>query len=397
MEFKGYRRRDGGVGIRNLVAVIASAGCINEIPSLACQGIPGAVPMGHNLSCSHLGEDLQRSVRAIVNLCGNPNLYGVVLVGMGCEQMAAEDLYDRASRFEKPLELFTLQNEGDWDKLVQSAREATGRMARRAAELKREEAKLGELTMGIKCGGSDTTSGLVSNPVAGFAADRLIRANGTVIFTETPEILGAEHVLAKRTTTREAADTLLQVADRTEKRINAMGVDLRGSEPTPANMQGGLTTIEEKSLGAIIKGGTAPIRGVLQFGERPSGRGLFFMDGPARTAELMVGMAAAGCQLMIFSSGGGLPALLPMLPAAPARFPVLPVIKMSGNPAGSEKFRGHLDIYVGTVAEGKETIPQAGERLLEKILRVASEDGQTITEKGTYVEPLLFPIDGPAL
>jgi altronate dehydratase large subunit len=397
MEFKGYRRRDGGVGIRNLVAVIASTGCINEVPSLACREIQGAVPMGHNLSCSHLGEDLKRSVRTIVNLCGNPNLYGVVLVGMGCEQMTAEDLYERARGFEKPLELFTLQKEGDWDMLVRRARDATERMARKASELKREEAKLGELTLGIKCGGSDTTSGLISNPVAGFAADLLIEANGTVIFTETPEILGAEQVLAKRTTSREAAAKLLDVANRTEQRIKAMGVDLRGSEPTPANMQGGLTTIEEKSLGAIVKGGTAPIRGVLQFGERPAGRGLFFMDGPARTAELMLGVAAAGCQLMIFSSGGGLPALLPVLPAAPARFQVLPVIKMSGNPSGIERFRGNLDIYVGTIAEGKETIPQAGERLVEEILRVASGEGRPVAEKGTYVEPLLFPIDGPAL
>jgi len=397
MRFQGYRRRNGAIGIRNIVAVIPCTACINELPKIIAQGVPGALPMGHNLSCSHLGDDLERSTRTLVNLAGNPNVYGVVLLGMGCEQMSPERIYQDILKFEKPAELLILRDIGDWNELAEKGRKVAARMSEEAARLERVEAGLGEITLGIKCGGSDTTSGVVSNPVAGIVADRIIQEGGTASFTETPEILGAEHVLARRAVTKDVADKVFEAARTTERRVKEMGVDLRGSEPTPANIQGGLTTIEEKSLGAIIKAGSAPLQGVLNYGERPAGKGLYFMDGPARTAELLVGIAATGCQLMIFSMGGGLPSLLPMLPAAPARFPLMPVIKMSGNPDGYEKRKDLIDIYVGSVIEAGETIDQAGERLLQEMVNVASGRKQTIYEKGTYEEPLLIQIDGPSL
>jgi len=397
MRFQGYRRKNGSVGVRNLVAVITTTGCINELPKLISRKIPGVIPLGHNLSCSHLGDDLEQSTRTLANLAGNPNIFGVVLVGMGCEQMSPEKVYQDIQKLEKPVELLTLKNVEDWNELVSRGRNAAQRMSNQASELSTEEAQLGELSLAIKCGGSDTTSGVVSNPVAGFVADRIISEGGTVVFTETPEILGAEHVVAKRAINNEVARKVLEAAKNTERRIMEMGVDLRGSEPTPANIAGGLTTIEEKSLGAIIKAGSAPLQGVLNYGERPAGKGLYFMDGPARTAELLVGIAATGCQLMIFSMGGGLPSLLPMLPAAPARFPLMPVIKMSGNPDGYEKRKDLIDIYVGSVIEAGETIDQAGERLLQEMVNVASGQKQTIYEKGTYEEPLLIQIDGPSL
>jgi altronate dehydratase large subunit len=397
MKFQGYRRKNGSVGVRNLVAVITTTGCLNEIPQLISRGIPGAIPLGHNLSCSHLGDDLKRSIWTLTNLVGNPNIFGTILVGMGCEQMSPEKIYQDIQKLEKPVELLMLKEVEDWDTLVGRGRNAAQRMSDHASRQGREEAELGEMVLGIKCGGSDTTSGVVSNPVAGFVADRIITEGGTVVFTETPEILGAEHVLAKRAINKAVADRLLEAAKNMERRIMEMGVDLRGSEPTPANIAGGLTTIEEKSLGAIIKAGSAQLQGVLNYGETPPGRGLYFMDGPARTTELMVGIAAAGCQLMIFSMGGGLPSLLPMLPAAPARFPLMPVIKMSGNPDGYEKRKDLIDIYVGSVIEAGETIDQAGERLLREVVSVASGQKQTMYEKGAYEEPLLFPIDGPPI
>jgi altronate dehydratase large subunit len=397
MKFQGYRRKNGSVGVRNLVAVITTTGCMNELPNLISRGIPGAIPLGHNLSCSHLGDDLKRSMWTLTNLVGNPNIFGAVLVGMGCEQMSPEKIYQDVEKLEKPVELLMLKEVEDWDELVRSGRHAAQEMSDEASRQGREEAELGEMRLAIKCGGSDTTSGVVSNPVAGFVADRIIREGGTVVFTETPEIIGAEHVLAKRAINSAVAERVLDAAKNMERRIMEMGVDLRGSEPTPANIAGGLTTIEEKSLGAIIKAGSAPLQGVLNYGERPSGRGLYFMDGPARTAELLVGIAASGCQLMVFSMGGGLPSLLPMLPAAPARFPLMPVIKMSGNPDGHEKRKDLIDIYVGSVIEASETIEHAGERLLREVVSVASGEKQTIYEKGRYEEPLLIQIDGPSI
>ena len=397
MKFNGYQRENGSVGIRNKVAVLASTGCINELPHLICQGFPNAVPLGHNLSCSHLGEDLERSIWTLSNLSGNPNIYGVVVVGMGCEQISAEKLYENIVAFKKPVELFTLKSEGDWDTVVLKGRKAAQGMIADAARLERELVNISELTLGLKCGGSDTTSGLVSNPVVGFVADRIVANGATTIFTETPEILGAEHILARRAMTKEIGDTILTFAETTENRIKEMGVDLRGSEPTPANIQGGLSTIEEKSLGAIIKAGSSQLKGALKYGQRPESAGSFFMDGPARTAELMVGLAAGGCQLMLFSMGGGLPALLPMLPASPSRFPIMPVIKMSGN-IDSWRDRTHqLDVYLGDVTEGKETVQQSGEKLLKEIVEVASGNKQTLVEKGTYEEPLHIQIDGPSL
>jgi altronate dehydratase large subunit len=397
MKFQGFQRKNGSIGIRNMVAVITCTGCINELPKLISKGIPGTIAVGHNLSCSHLGDDLKRSTWTLANLAGNPNVYGVVLVGMGCEQISPDKVYQEILKFEKPIELFTLQDVGSWDEVVERGRHTAQKMSKAASEIKRKEFDLGKMTLGIKCGGSDTTSGVVSNPVAGFVADYIIGERGTVVFTETPEILGAEHILAKRAINKDVADKVLKAAQNTERRITEMGVDLRGSEPTPANIQGGLTTIEEKSLGAIIKAGRAPLQGVLNYGERTSGWGLYFMDGPARTAELLVGIAATGCQLMIFSMGGGLPSLLPMLPAAPGRFPLMPVIKMSGNPDGYERRKDIIDIYLGGVIDAEETIDQAGKRLLKEVVDVASGKKQTIFEKGTYDEPLLIQIDGPSL
>jgi altronate dehydratase large subunit len=397
MKFQGYRRKNGSVGVRNLVAVITTTGCMNEAPKLISRGIPGAIPLGHNLSCSHLGDDLKRSTWTLTNLVGNPNIFGAVLVGMGCEQMSPERIYQDIKKLEKPVELVSLKQVEDWDELVKRGRNAAQGIAKEASRQQREEAGLKEMNLAIKCGGSDTTSGVVSNPVAGFVADRIIREGGTVVFTETPEILGAEHVLARRAINKGVAERVLEAAQNMERRIMEMGVDLRGSEPTPANIAGGLTSIEEKSLGAIIKAGSAPLQGVLNYGETPPGRGLYFMDGPARTAELLVGIAAAGCQLMVFSMGGGLPSMLPMLPAAPARFPLMPVIKMSGNPDGHEKRKDLIDIYVGSVIEAGETIEQAGERLLREVVAVASGERQTIYERGTYEEPLFIQINGPSI
>lgn len=397
MNFLGYRRPDGSIGVRNVVAVISTTGCFNEAPKRICEGIPGTVPLGHNLSCSHLGVDLENSIQTLINLGANPNVYGVVVVGMGCEQIKPDRVYESLLAYKKPVSLITLNQLGDFDAVVRQGRLAAEKMTREARVQPREEAELSSLVLGIKCGGSDTTSGVVSNPVTGLVSDRVIEAGGTAVFTETPEILGAEHVLAKRAINEEVAAKVFAAAQTTERRVMDMGVDLRGSEPTPANIQGGLTTIEEKSLGAIAKAGAAPLQDVLVYGRRPQGKGLYFMDGPARTAELLVGMAAAGCQLMVFSMGGGLPSLLPMLPAAPARFPLMPVIKMSGNPDGLEKRKNLIDVYVGQVAEGDETLPQAAQRLFSEIIEVSSGRKTTRFEQGTYEEPILIQIDGPSL
>jgi len=223
MRFQGYRRKNGSVGVRNLVAVITTTGCINELPKLISRKIPGTIPLGHNLSCSHLGDDLEQSTRTLANLAGNPNIFGAVLVGMGCEQMSPEKIYRDIQKLEKPIEMLMLKEVEDWNELIRRGRNAAQRMSEQALKQEREEVELGEISLAIKCGGSDTTSGVVSNPVAGFVADRIISEGGTVVFTETPEILGAEHVLAKRAINKDVADKVLEAAKNTERRIMEMG------------------------------------------------------------------------------------------------------------------------------------------------------------------------------
>jgi altronate dehydratase large subunit len=250
--------------------------------------------------------------------------------------------------------------------------------------------------MGIKCGSSDTTSGLSSNIVAGLIADRLIDEGGTVVFTETAEVLGAEHLLAGRADDPRVGQKLLEMVAAKEQAIKAMGVDLRRCEPTPGNILGGLTTIEEKSLGAIVKAGSRPLMGVLEWGQKPAGKGLYFMDGPSHTAEICTGEAAAGAQILIFSLGGGLPSLLPMVPAQSARFPIMPVVKLVGNPHGFAAKKEFVDTYVGSIIEGTESAEEAAERAFTDLMDFVCGRRKTVCERFTgYGEPLNMYFTGP--
>jgi len=208
----------------------------------------------------------------------------------------------------------------------------------------------------MKCGGSDTTSGLACNPVAGWAADAIIAHGGSAVFSETAELIGAKHVMAKWAADGGVARRIYEVVSRMEKRISDAGVVIRGSEPTPGNIQGALTTLEEKSFGAIAKGGTTPLRGVLEWGERLNGKGLFFMDGSANTVQMSLGLASAGAQLMTFGFGGGLPARFHSVPACSlGALPILPVIKILNSPKDARE-KEYFGIYAGTIIEGQESI-----------------------------------------
>jgi len=221
---------------------------------------------------------------------------------------------------------------------------------------------LSQLTLGVKCGVSDATSGIAANPATGVAADMIVRSNGTVIFGETTEIIGAEHILAKRAVNEEVARRIYEVAERMENIAKSMGMDIRGSQPTPGNIEGGLTTIEEKSLGAILKAGSTPIQKVLDYAQIPTGKGLFFMDSPGRELELITGLAVAGAQIVLFTTGLG----------APIGLPILPLIKISGNPATSRKMRDDIDLDVGTIIEKGESVEGAGKRIFREIVKTAS-------------------------
>jgi len=228
--------------------------------------------------------------------------------------------------------------------------------------MKRVACGLEQLTLGIKCGLTDTTSGISSNPATGITADRVIESGGTAIFGETPEIIGAEHILVKRAATPEVEERIYGLVNECEERVKSSGMDIRGANPAPGNIAGGITTIEEKSLGAIKKGGGKTLQGVLGYGEIPKGKGLFFMDGPGRTPEALTGLSAAGAQVIIFSTGGG----------SPAGSLISPVIKVTGNPRTAQRLKDHIDVDVSSIIKGEETLEKGGDSIYRELLNVAS-------------------------
>jgi altronate dehydratase large subunit len=257
-------------------------------------------------------------------------------------------------------------------------------MAGEASKLKREEAADSELVLGIKCGASDTTSGLVANPATGAACDLVIENGGTCIFGETTEFIGAEHIIARRAATPQVRDKIMNIVTRMEKRAVAMGFDMRGGQPTAGNIAGGLSSIEEKSLGAIAKSGTKPIQDVYEYGERPKDKGLFIIDTPGREPEFLAAVAAAGAQVVVFTTGLG----------APQGFPFVPVIKITGNPITYKQLPEHLDILIELT--DKTGLAKAGQKIYNQVLAVASgkQSKAEILKYGNF--PNIFTI-GPVI
>ena len=247
------------------------------------------------------------------------------------------------------------------------------KMAQAISTLRREEVGIEELVLGLKCGASDPTSGLAANPALGKAVDRLIGLNATVIFGETTEVIGAEHILARRSKSREVAEKLLSFVDRLEQRVKASGSDIRGGNPSAGNIAGGISTLEEKSLGSIVKSGSSLIQDAYEYGERKRGRGLFFVDSPGREPEIMAGLSAAGSQIIAFATGLG----------APQGFPFVPVLKICANWKTVARLPDFIDLDVSGVISGEESLEEAGDRIFTEILAVAS-GGRTKAETLGY-------------
>ena len=225
-------------------------------------------------------------------------------------------------------------------------------MAADASTISQEECDISELVLGLKCGSSDTTQGLAATPAIGVASDTVVAAGGTSILGETTEFIGAEHIAATHAKDKETGDKILELVERMENRAKAVGCDMRGGQPTGGNIKGGLTTIEEKSLGAFAKGGVSKIQEVYEYGVKPTVKGLVVMDSPGREPEILTGLAAAGCNVIAFATGRG----------APQGFPFVPVVKLTANSVTWERMRDHMDMSVAGVIEGSESLPEAVER-----------------------------------
>ena len=231
-----------------------------------------------------------------------------------------------------------------------------------ASETRREAISFDGLIFGVKCGGSDATSGVASNAAVGQAVDRIIEEGGTAIFSETTEILGAEHILARRAVNEDVSRKIYRAVQQNEEMAMAAGVDLLGVNPVPDNIRGGITTIEEKSLGAILKAGNAPIQDVLGYGQRPTRPGLYFMDSPSAASEVVTGLSAAGAQMILFSTGT----------CNPVGNPISPVLKITSNPRTAARMKEHLDVDISDVLSGSTSIREAGDRIVTAVVKVAN-------------------------
>jgi len=386
MDFLGYARKDGGVGTRNDVGILSTVICANEVAERIARQVSGTTPFLHHQGCCQTPVDINRVTDVLIGLGKNPNLAAVLLVSLGCESTNVDRVAKSIAETGKPVEIVTIQEEGGAAKAVAKGILLAQAMVTAASELKREPFPISKLVLGLKCGSSDTTSGLSSNPVVGILSDLIVKAGGTSILGEVTEFIGAEHLLARHAKDQATADTILSLVNQMENRAMQMGFDIRGGQPTGGNIKGGLTTIEEKSLGAIAKAGSAKIQAVYEYGVRPDVKGLVVMNSPGREPELLTGLAAAGATLITFTTGRG----------APQGFPFVPVIKVTGNEKTWSNLKDHMDFNVSSVIDGSESLADAGNRLLDEVVRVASGK-KTKAEISGYTSSMDIYMVGPVI
>jgi len=397
MEFQGYARPDGSVGIRNMVAIIPASRCANEMACrIADEAGAGVYPLLHNQPCIHTGPDNEMAERVLTGLGQNPNAFAALVLGIGCDPFSAEGMANKIASTGKPVEVLTIEKEGDYDVVVEKGIQFAKQMKSDAALQARQPFDITHLKLAVKCGGSDTTSALGCNPVAGWAVDQIVNGGGTAVFSETAELVGAEHIVARRAIDPAVGQKVIDAVARTDKRIMDAGVDILGSEPTPGNIKGGLTSIEEKALGAIAKSGTVPLTDVLDWGQKLPGPGLFFMDGSANTPQMELGLAASGAQMMTFGFGGGLPASFRAMPAnSMGNLPILPVIKILSSPKVAKEIP-YFDVYAGGIIEGTQSVADVGQLLLEAIIATASGRPTKIELRPRYRDVMEMWRIGPA-
>ena len=363
--FLGYRRADGRVGTRNEIWILCTVGCVartaERIARIGSERFAGRIDgvhaFTHPFGCSQLGDDLQRTRRVLASLAAHPNAGGVLIVGLGCESNQLNALLPEIGAPD-PSRLRAFSAQAAEDELEQglSALEELVAVAERD---RREPCPVAALTIGLKCGGSDSFSGVTANPLVGHVADRVCAAGGTAILTEIPEVFGAEHLLMERAVDERVFRDVVTLVNDFKRYFIDHGQAIH-ENPSPGNIAGGITTLEEKSLGAVQKGGHAPLTQVLRYGTRVSGPGLALLEAPGNDAVSATALVAAGATIVLFTTGRG----------TPLGFPA-PTLKISSNTPLAQKKPRWIDFDAGAVLAG-ESVAQAGEKLLQLVLDTAS-------------------------
>ena len=392
--FLGYQREDGRVGTRNYIAVVAASNCAAHTAELIAASyddetlppnVDGVAAFPHGEGCGHsIGPDTEQLQRTLAGVLNHPNVSAAIILGLGCEVNQIDHyLGDGAPRTDRLIGM-TLQSSGGTRATVQAARTEIAKMMERAAAEKRVETPASKIVLGLNCGGSDSFSGITSNPALGVCCDKLAALGGTAVLAETTEIFGAEHLLVRRARNRQVAEKLLGFVAGYKTYLNRFGGSF-DDNPTPGNKAGGLSNILEKSLGAVAKAGTSTLMDVVDYAERITSPGFVFMNTPGYDPISLTGLAAGGVNLIAFTTGRG----------SAIGFPTIPVVKIASNSATYRRMRDNMDVNAGRIADGEATVTEIGREIFDLLLRVASGE-KTCSERLGHKEFVPWRI-GPVL
>ena len=363
MNFYGYKRPDGRVGVRNKVLILPASVCASDTTRIIAQQVVGSVTFNNQLGCSQVASDQQYTMDVMAGYAANPNVYGTVVVSLGCENCQMDLVVEAIKeRTNKPLKQVIIQEAVGTLKAIDQAVRYAKEMVEEASLLQKEEFPMSELIIGTECGGSDPTSGLAANPLIGKLSDLIVAEGGTSILSETTEFIGAEHLLARRAATPEVHDRIFEIVHRYEAALRLVGEEVREGNPSPGNKAGGLTCLEEKSLGCIHKGGHTPVNAVYDYAKQVEAKqGLVIMDTPGNDPSSVAGMVAGGAQIVVFSTGRG----------TPTGNPLAPVIKITGNKLTFAKMEDNIDFNAAPLIYGEKTLEELGGDLLNMVVETA--------------------------
>jgi altronate dehydratase large subunit len=359
--FLGYGRDEGRVGVRNHVVVVSTISCANHVVEKIASKT-GAIPIVHDTGCLQFGADREQTARTIHGVGMSPNVGAVLYVGLGCEQTPTAEIARTTTG--KAVHHLFIQEAGGSRQTIEKGARMVEEMQAETVGQQRVPFDVSRLTVSVKCGGSDYTTAIASNPAVGVAADLLVAAGGTVLLTETPGLPGSEHILARRAVNREVAARIYEIVEayRTEIKTHFNRSPHEGN-PSPGNVEGGITTLVEKSYGTIMKGGHSPVQGVVSFAEDVAGKkGLWIMDTPGHDVFSVSGPAAGGCNICWFTTGRG----------SPIGNAVMPVIKICGNSDTFRWMEEDMDVNAGTIMTGERTVEEAGREIFDLTIQVAS-------------------------
>jgi altronate dehydratase large subunit len=379
----GYPRENGRKGIRNLVAVLAAADNMNPLARQLAARVPGVVCLPASYGRGQLGTDFEISLRAMAGLAAHPNVARCLIVSF--EPESAKRIAQLAARLGRGVEMLSFLAEGGLHSTLKKGSNLLERMLEEVSGTTRVPLAVHELIVGLECGGSDTTSGLFGNPALGVFTDRIVDEGGIAVFSEPVECLGAEGLLERRAASPEIAEKLVATIQAYNALAGEHGIDLAGTNPTPDNMAGGLTSIEEKSLGALAKTGSRTIMGVVGYGEIPHSPGVWMMDAPAAAVENVTALAAGGAQLVCFVTGSG----------NPTGHPIAPTIKISANPTTVQRMSEHIDVALSEMVKGEMSTARAADLIGATVSDVAN-GALTAAERLDYLETNISRI-GPSV